>query len=391
MITRWNAAATLLADHRDVLDGRPTEAEVPTALATRGWAPYLLALDDAAVDRLEARGVEEDWPDEAPGSLHDLTASVRSVCRIPNAREGDALAARRFESAKKQLQVDAFARVVVPLAANASRVVDVGSGHGHLTRALAERLDMPVIGLERDAALASTARALAKHGAAAFAVTDVLASGLELSPRDCVVGLHACGELGDAMVVSAARAHAAIALVGCCLQKRRPASRPSLFAGQPALDLPKSILGLSNLTARDDAVEASRVENLRARERRLALHRLLTKAGEAIVLGAEIEGLNRRAAHAELEGLVTRAFALRQLSSPSLTAIADAAQWAHVHYARMRRLALPRSLLGRALEVFVLLDRAAYLEKQDYEVAISVLFPAAVSARNLVLSAAPRS
>jgi hypothetical protein len=165
-------------------------------------------------------------------------------------------------------------------------------------------------------------------------------------------------------------------------------ARPDLPA--PALDLPRAILGLSNLTARDDGVEASRAENLRARERRLALYRLLTDAGLAVRLGAELEGLNRRAAHADLDVLVARAFGLRRTVPPSDAAIKVAAQWASVHHARTRRLALPRSLLGRLLEVFVLLDRARYLEAHGFDVTVGVVFPAAVSARNLGLFARQR-
>jgi SAM-dependent methyltransferase len=393
---RWLAAAALLARFRDVLDGRPAAADVPHALVARDWAPYLLALDDAAVDALEASGVDAVWPSNAPDSLLELVASVRAACSFPRA---DNLAleprpARRFEKPRKHTQIDAFARVVIPLATNADRVVDVGSGHGHLTRELADRLGMPVLGLERDAALADKARALAKDGAASFAVTDVLAGGLALSPRDCVVGLHACGELGDAMVVSAARVGASLALVGCCLQKRRSSSRAPLSECDdvdPALlDLPKSILGLSNLTTRNEGVEASRLENLRARERRLALHRLLGEAGFDLPLGAEIAGLNRRAAHADLEILVARAFAVRERPSPRRSAVEAAERWASMHHAHMRRLALPRSLLGRLLEVFVLLDRARYLEEHGFVVTVAELFPMAVSARNLSLVAAPQ-
>ena len=386
------AVATLLAGHRDVLDARPAEGEVPAALRDRGWAPYLLALDEASLDLLEANGARAEWPGAAaPGSLIELTRAVRRACDVARMEAPDASPARRLENPRKQAQIDAFARVVVPLAATAERVVDVGSGHGHLTRALADRLGQRVIGLERDGALVDRARAIAKDGDASFERTDVLATGLALAPGDCVVGLHACGELGDAMVERASAVGASIALVGCCLQKRRPASRTPLALSDPALALPRSILGLSNLTARDDAVETSRAENLRARERRIALHRLLTEHGVELSLGAEIEGLNRRAAHAELEVLVARAFALRRLTPPSPAAIADAARWAAMHHARMRRLALPRSLLGRVLEVFVLLDRAAYLEARGYDVTVAQLFPIEVSARNLVLSGIMRA
>ena len=319
---------------------------------------------------------------------------------------------------------------MLPLAANAARVVDVGSGHGHLTRAIAERIALPVVGLERDVALAERARGLSFAASLDFAVTDVLRDGLALEPGDCVIGLHVCGELGDAIVESVAAANAGgplgtrgrgdaggVAIIGCCLQKRRAASRRPLCDApglSHALDLPRRLLGLSNLTARDDGVEATRVQNLAGRERRLALHRLLSIAGAgagpglgsavasaggdadrgastgaALRLGAEIEGLNRRASRLDLPLLVERAFALRRLPAPSGAAIEEAAAWATVQHARARRLSLPRAMLARVLEVFVVLDRALYLERHGYAVAVGEAFPAAVSARNLAIVAAP--
>lgn len=397
---RWEAAARLLEDHRDVLDARPGAGEAPPALVTRGWAPYLSSLDDAQLAEVEIAGHEARFGDGAPASLRALLASVREVCRVPSLPASVAAGApssppghaprasgpRRQERPRKRAQVDAFARVILPLAARAGRVLDVGSGHGHLTREIAERLALPVVGLERNVALATRARELAP--AASFAVTDVLAEGLPVSRGDCVIGLHACGDLGDVMVESVAREGASLALVGCCLQKRRAVTRAPLCGGErEALHLPRALLGLSNLTARDEGVEATRAENLAGRERRLALHRLLSAHGFEVRLGAEIEGLNRRAAQRELGSLVARAFALRGRPAPSPEAVAEAAAWARAQHARARRLSLPRMLLARVLEVFVLLDRARYLEERGLDVAAGTLFPMDVSARNLVLVA----
>lgn len=399
---RWEAAARLVAEHRDVLEARPTDDDDPPgALVARGWASFLLSLDDAALAALEIEGHEAAWPDGAPASLVALATQAREICGAiaPFALENGPIGrARRQEKPRKRAQIDAFARLVLPLAGSATRVLDVGSGHGHLTRELAERMALPVVGLERDGALAARARALSTSSpSASFAITDVLRDGLPLGPGDCVIGLHACGELGDVMVESAARARASIALVGCCLQKRRALSR-RLLAGAPggeaplerALDLPRDLLGLSNLTARDEGVEASRAENLAARERRLALHRLLSAAlSEPLRLGAEIDGLNRRAAHGDLDSLVRRAFELRGLSAPTARAVEDAAARARHNHAAQRRLSLPRAMLARALEVMVLLDRARYLDTRGFAVAVGTLFPDEISARNLALVASP--
>jgi hypothetical protein len=394
---RWEIAARLVADNRDLLEARPAGGgDPPTALVSRGLAPFLLSLDDTELAAIETHGHAAPWPDRTPDGLRTLVQRAAEVCALPAFETPGPPSthpdrSHKGERPRKRAQIDAFIGLIASLSAQADRVVDVGSGHGHLTREIAQRVALPVVGLERDATLAGRARALSGGASPTFAVTDVLREGLALSEGDCVVGLHACGELGDAMVTSVARSHGVrLALVGCCPQKRRQPSRQSLCDApglSGALDLPRDLLGLSNLAAGDEGVEATRAENLAARERRLALHRLLSVDGATLRPGAEIEGLNRRTAQRELPVLVARAFALRGRPVPTPEAIDEAARWAHVEHARARRLSIPRGLLARVLEVYVLLDRAAFLEAQGFVVTTGVLFPAEVSPRNLALVA----
>ena len=229
----WQAAARLVAETRDVLDARPEiEGEVPQALVARGWSAFVLSLDDEELASAESGGLEARWPDRTPASLRLLAERARAVCSMPAlvpAGAPPSSGLRPGETPRKRAQIDAFGALVLSVAGGATRVVDVGSGHGHLTRALAERLENPVVGLERDAALAGRARALSEGRGPSFVVTDVLRDGLTPRPGDCFVGLHACGELGDAMVTSVAAAPGtSLALVGCCLQKRRALSRRPL-------------------------------------------------------------------------------------------------------------------------------------------------------------------
>ncbi len=393
---RFRLLASLLAEARDLLDARPRDGTPPLPIATRGWDSFLGALDDDVLERLESQGLAGGWPAHTPPSLLTLIERAREATRTPAPpRPASSLDARPLglrESARKRAQVDAFTHALVPLAAKATRVVDVGAGHGHLTRAVAVRLSLPVLGLERDQALADRARSLDVDGATTFTVTDVLREGLPFLAGDLVIGLHACGELGDAMVTAAERASASIGLVACCAHRRRDLVRLALTRDPElgaALDVSRPTLGLANLIARDVGVEASRGENLAARERRLALRRLLEAGGPPLRPGAEIDGLNRRVAQRDLPSLVARAYAHRGLPTPTPGAIDEAARWAREHQARIRRMALPRSMLSRALELFVTLDRAKFLEDRGYQVSVFELFPDAISARNLVLMGRP--
>ena len=404
----FEAVARLLADARDILDDHP-DSQGPRAgadddsdaLDGRGWTASLLALTDDELDGLEAGGLQASWPATTPPSLRQFTEALQSACALPVLSTTTVMTRpQQHQRPRKQAQVQAFAARLLPLLTDARRVVDVGSGHGHLTRELQALVASPVVGLERNPRLVDRAEQLARTTTVAptFQTTDVLADDDVFEGGDCVVGLHACGELGDVMVMrAAARGHdgvgvVALALVGCCLQKRRADEREPLSALPGDLGrrctVPKALLGLSNLAAGDVGVEASRTENLAARERRLALRLLLGQHGVAVDgAGAEIAGLNRRAAHKPLGILVARAFALRGLPVPDDVAIGEAARQAAISHGRRRRCGLPRGLLGRLLEVFVLLDRAVFLEERGFQVAVGTLFGADVSARNLALFA----
>jgi hypothetical protein len=85
-----------------------------------------------------------------------------------------------------------------------------------------------------------------------------------------------------------------------------------------------------------------------------------------------------------------RAFGLRGVAVPSPSAIGDAQRRGKALHDHIRRLSLPRILLGRVLEMFVFVDRALFLESAGFEVTIGTAFPREISARNLTIVARRR-
>jgi hypothetical protein len=59
-------------------------------------------------------------------------------------------------------------------------------------------------------------------------------------------------------------------------------------------------------------------------------------------------------------------------------------------FARVRRLSLPRSMLGRLVEVGVVLDRAARVAERGSRVEVGMLCDQAATPRNLVILAEAR-
>lgn len=392
---RWDELAAAIATYRDVLEARAVDDTIPAALARREWADALLSLDDRELHALEIAGCEGAFPARFPASLARLQVETRHLCATsPLAPPLEASRPlRRLETPRKRTQVEILGRLTLPLAETAQRVVEVGSGHGHLAREVAASIERPVVGLERDPAISEKARKLPHWDRLSFEEVDVLTGGIALREGDCALGLHACGELGDALTLAVAAHAQSLVLVGCCLQKQRAEVRTPLSAAASAVDasLAKSLLGLSNFTPREQGVEATREENIAARERRHALHALLVAHAGPLRFGAEMDGLNRRAAHGDLASMVVRAFQRRGLQLPSPRSIEEAARRAKTLHDRLRRLSLPRILLGRVLEMFVAVDRALHLERAGFAVTLGTAFPREISARNLTIVAQRRS
>lgn len=153
------------------------------------------------------------------------------------------------------------------------------------------------------------------------------------------------------------------------------------------LALKKPMLGLANLTSQATGVEATLAENLRGRQARLAVRRLLQSRGLSVAAGEEMRGVNRRRAQAGFATLATAVLAERRLAPPTPAELRFHAEAAEREHGAMRRLSLPRHLLARLVEVSVVLDRAALLEERGQCVLVAELFDQRVTPRNTVLLA----
>lgn len=372
----------------DIAQGRVESPDVPVWCEARGWTSFLLGLTDEELLLCERAGLSAALPDIASAPL-DLRALARDVSRwtsfAPAGKAAGALRDTRHISVRKQAQLQALLASVAPMAKRAARIVDVGAGRGHFTRLAADLFECMTIGLERELARVSSAERLAEHSSAIFKAFDANREAFSAAPDDLLIGLHACGVLGDRMVAASCETGCDLVLVSCCLQKiegpaREPLSKIAKEAGFRPL---RADLGLSNLSARGKGVETGLEETLKAREARYALRLLLLERGLAVDAGGEMRGLNRRMAHKGTRQLAEKAFGARGLALPSDHALRMAEQRAALAFQRMRRLSLPRAMLSRPLEAAVVLDRAAALMERGHRVRVLQLFSDDVSPRNL--------
>jgi len=383
----------------DMVDQRVHDAHPPDWCERRGWTDFLLGLSAADLRRCEAEGLAVTLPTlgAAPESLRDLARRVLAVSVLPALEIKAAEPSRedfRGVRLRKQKQLAALLGALAPLVAPARRIVDVGAGSGHFARLSAPHFDRATLGLERDPARVARAASRARAGAtdpqvstAEFAVIDASHETLRLQPGDLAIGLHACGELGDTLVRAVADSGADLALVSCCLQKISTPVRAALSRAADGFALRKDTLGLSNLTSQAFGVEASIEHTIRARQARYALRLLLSARGLEIAPGAEMQGVNRRQAHAGLAAIAQRSLGLHALPPANDAEIAAFEREAQRKFDAIRRFSLPRDMLARVIELSVILDRAARLEESGYAVSVATIFERAVTPRNVSLFA----
>ncbi|OGV75373.1 MAG: hypothetical protein A3K18_13730 [Lentisphaerae bacterium RIFOXYA12_64_32] len=381
----------LLADARDIVLTRAESGPPPWAVS-RLWQDYLLTRSEADLDRADTEGIS-NWflrDPACPPSLRELAERTLAVTTlIPVVPGTPPPVDFPSMSVRKRGQVAAILHLLRESFPALSEIVDVGAGRGHVTARASSALSVPAVGFERDPERVAVARTLAGDLPVRFITADVLSPSdaplLSLPPRPdrLLMALHGCGELGDALVTAAVAMKASVLHLACCPQKIRGRARHALVPGGPTL--PREILGLANVPSRTAALEGERPPTLASKKTRLALRYLLAVRGWSGPVGEEMRGLNRRKADAEFAVFAKAACQARGFPEPTPDEIAAAAGKAHATYVAQRRLAMPRSMLGRALEIFLALDRALYLRNHGYDARVLQLFPAACSPRNLAV------
>lgn len=372
------------------MNGRPDGRATPAWATARGWSETLVALSDDEVRRVERDGLAHAVDAlRLPSDLTALAHEVRRLTELPALDAASPRASARRLAPRKDAQVAAVVALVQGLDLPVRRVVDVGAGHGHLTRRLAHALGVPAEGWELDADRVAVARGLSGDGVA-FVATDARGPRTpeRLADGDLLSGLHACGALGDGVVELAAARHLPLVLVGCCLQKREGARVP--LASDPALTLSRDVLGLGNARDGEDGVEEGLDARTEGRLRRAELRALFRLRGFDLAPGEELRGQNRRRTGGTLAALAATAFALRGLAAPTDAELRDAEREGREDHARARRHALPRTMLARLVEIWVAIDRAMHLVASGHDAALVEAFSRDVSPRNVALVATPR-
>lgn len=386
---RFQALDALLVRHQALWRPRPF---VELNLAWEAEHPELAVW-------LRARSLEQaesahNHPEllPAPGVFSVLAGETAALAQV------GALPALTLADAPPRLNVDVPGRKWQQIEAFGSHLgfhqpvahwLDWCSGKGHLGRRLLQP-GQQLTCFEHDPALVAAGQKLSEHHRlqAIHCQQDVMAVPLPLAYFHTPVALHACGDLHVRLLERATAAGCArLAVAPCCYNR----TGTSPYAGLSDAGRKSTlVLGLDDLgLPLSETVTAGarvRLQRDRSMARRLGFD------------------LWQRQARGVDEYLPTPSLPVAWLDKPFAdycTELASlrglerlpAGDWAHFEQAGWQRLAevrnleLVRNLFRRPLELWLVLDRALYLQERGYEVRVGTFCPASLTPRNLMIVA----
>lgn len=330
----------------------------------------------------------------APAPFPELAATAARLSRLPELPLQPAITLPVQLSVdvpgRKWQQIDAFARSL-DFRQRPQHWLDWCSGKGHLGRRLAQD-GSPLTCLEYDAALVESGAALsARLGLdARHLQQDVLAADAagRLQASHSPVALHACGELHVRLLqLATATGCRQLAVAPCCYNRiDGEYYQPLSVAARSArLQLSRDDL---RLPLAETVTAGARVRRQRDQSmaRRLAFD----------LLQRELRGLDEYLPVPSLPASwLEKPFAdycrelaqLKALPAPAVRdwAALEAAGWQRL--AEVRNLELVRGLFRRPLEIWLLLDRALYLQEQGWRVQLGTFCAYHLTPRNTLLLA----
>ncbi len=286
---------------------------------------------------------------------------------------------------RKWQQVTAFASAIgelrIPL-------VEWCGGKGHLGRLLAAQWRQPVLTLEHDVALCAQGEQLARRARVEqeFSLNDALApSAANALAGRHAVALHACGELHRTLVRRAVDVRApALDIAPCCYHLLNEGDYRA-FNEQSRLQLSRDEL---RVAVTETVTAVGREVRLRDREMAWKLgFDWLRRELDADDRYRPIKPIDKSWLKQDFAGfcrLLAEREGLHLPPAPDWPA-AEAAGWRRQR--ETMRLSLPRHAFRRAIELWLVLDLATFIESHGYRVKVGSFCARGLTPRNILISA----
>ncbi len=383
-----------LEAHRQYWQFRPfSEHSFPWHSTTPTLSNWLNQLDPDDLEQLEKQ------PELAQQQLQNFIPGCKpllSLSQLPqlefSSKEHPGWMSNHIPGRKWQ-QIQAFENAIDN---QAQAYLEWCSGKGHLARLVAHQRQQPVVCIELQPKLCQQGQLLAQRHSLpmTFKVEDALheSSGQHITGDQHVLALHACGDLHTQLLRhSATRKPAQLSLSPCCyhLIKDETYSPLSTIGQSSQLVLDHHDL---RLPLQQTVTAGARINRLRRIEVtwRLGFDQLQRKI-TGIDSYLNTPNIPKRLLSGTFADYCQWMADKKNLSVPIKTDFSLHLAEADERYLLVQKLELIRHLFRRPLELWLILDRALFLQQQGYQIKISEFCDYQLTPRNILIQARRKS
>ena len=306
---------------------------------------------------------------------------------------------------KKQHEINSLIIFLKTLNEKESKInsfIDIGGGKGHLSRLLSEKMGVKsnCIEMNKDLIIKGMSLLSKEHDvnfihyflpAENVNKATKLLSSLNDQQKCMCIGLHTCGPLANTILKSSTASKISKVLnFGCCYLKLPPSQTPGISEQGKMFSIPLSKYAL-NLATRahtgstwDDFLMKKRVKYYRYGLHLFLYHELGIKNFLNVGDGKRID-YQKSFGHYALNKL-KKIKKNKEFDEILLNQWFDS-PWLQQKIEEMFCMNIIRWQFGRAIELWILLDRACYMEENHYEVKLEEFFDEKISPRNIGLFA----
>jgi hypothetical protein len=392
--TRFQTLTQLLLEYQALWRFDAFQLSVKEALPWAANRPELCRwLDGLTPDQIEAYKAEPSLLAEAVTTYTPELTALHQLISLPVRSLSGLRLPRGLDSGipgRKMQQILAMSESSLQQHLG-SEWLEWCAGKGYLGRLLAQQSGQAVTSLEWQQALCDAGQLEAdkRELPMRFVQGDALAPDCRMlfNPRQHAVALHACGDLHISLLKQVvAQSLPAVTFSPCCYHLIQGDSyQPLSYSGaNSGLELSKSEL---RIPLQETVTGGERVKRHRRLEMsyRLGLDLLLRHETEDQGY-ITIPSIKKSQLADGFEAFCHWAIEQKGLVLPQ----ADFAHWqrqGEKRFWQMERLSLMQQLFRRPLEIWLVLDRALYLEQHGYKVTMSEFCPRSATPRNILVHA----
>jgi hypothetical protein len=371
------------------------------------YAKILNYLDQITDEELRLFENDMLLTESAPVELRVITDQIKSIYSYipsqalkPHYYDNSKTHLNRKMSFKKNHEVQIIQEELAPLInqEQIKNIIDIGAGAAQLSQQLVETFNLNAHCYEMNAKLQQQGIDRLNHYYSSlipsfhFHLTQVDAkTQFSQKEHSLILGLHACGGLSNQLIDHAIANKTHLYNYGCCYFKADMQTNISSLAQEIGLSLTPEALHLAAHSYHPLDQQMFQARN-HSKMYRYPLHFFMQ---EQLAMPHFVPFKKNTI---EMKHLTFGEYAQLQLTSMKIAhsfSVADLQKyWEQEKIQGQARqlmlLNIVRGLFGRLIELYMVLDRALYLEENHFEVSLRQTFDRTLSPRNLRIWATPR-